>query len=276
MKYEQLKQIRHVALDLDGTIYTDDQAFPEALHFLKAIQSAGISRTFVTNNCSRSRDDYLTKLHKMGIDAAPEEVYSSAHATIKYLQLQYSAVQDLFIVGTQSLVEEFQRHGFNVVNEDHTNNPDAVVVGFDPDLPFSQLCKASYWISQQVPYFATHPDKVCPTKAKTVLLDCGSICAAIRSATGREPLAIPGKPNPEMLSGILTAHRLRPDQLAMVGDRIYTDMAMAQAADVLSVLVLTGEATESDAQQTPNPPDYVVDTIADFGELLLHSRSSST
>jgi len=146
--------------------------------------------------------------------------------------------------------------------------PDAVVVGFDTDLTFARLCRAAYWIKQGKPFIATHPDKVCPTDEPTVLVDCGSVCAALEKATGRAPDKVLGKPDPSMLRGILHRHSLASDELAMVGDRLYTDMAMAHRAGALGVLVLTGEATTEDAARHSPAPDLVVAGLDEFGERL--------
>ena len=105
-----------------------------------------------------------------------------------------------------------------------------MLVGFDQTLTYARLCRAAWWITQGKPYFATNPDRVCPTDQPTVLVDCGSITAALQTATGCAPKAVLGKPDPAMLEGILRGHHLAAEKLAMVGDRLYTDMAMARRA----------------------------------------------
>jgi NagD protein len=146
--------------------------------------------------------------------------------------------------------------------------PDAVVVGFDKTLAYPRLCRAAWWISRDKPYFATNPDRVCPTDQPTVLVDCGAICAALEAATGKKPAAILGKPDPAMIRGILHRHNLQPHHLAMVGDRLYTDMEMAHRAGALGVLVLTGESQAEDAAQHSPAPDLVVADLAEFGAQL--------
>jgi HAD superfamily hydrolase (TIGR01450 family) len=149
-----------------------------------------------------------------------------------------------------------------------------VIVGFDTSLVFSKLCRAAYWIERGKPFIATHPDLVCPTDAPTVLVDCGSICAALEKATGRSLDAVLGKPDPNMLLGILERHKLSPKQLAMVGDRLYTDMEMARRAGVLGVLVLTGESTAGRVAQSNLPVDLIVPDLGAFGEKLRFSAKS--
>ena len=122
-----------------------------------------------------------------------------------------------------------------------------------------------------LPFLATHPDLIVPTDEPTMRVDCGAICACLSAATGRQPVVL-GKPDPAMLRDLCTRHGLEPDETAMVGDRIYTDMAMAQRAGALSVLVLSGEATAEDAAAMPTPPDMVVANVSEFGERLEHAR----
>jgi hypothetical protein len=119
--------------------------------------------------------------------------------------------------------------------------PQAVVVGFDMTLSYDRLCKAAYWISTGLPFIATHPDMVCPTDQSTVLVDCGAICACLTAATGRWPVVL-GKPDPAILLNLCVRHAVAPEEMAMVGDRIYTDIVMAQKAGAVAVLVLSGEA----------------------------------
>ena len=268
----RLKRIRHVALDMDGTIYSGKTLFPCTLPFLKTLRELEIGHTFLTNNSSKSRDDYLRQLQGLGIPTAPTELYTSTEATISFLKNKHSDVRRLFVLGTPSLRAEMAEAGFAMTTDDAKDEPDAVVVGFDTSLVFDRLCRAAYWIKRGKLFVATHPDKICPTDQPTVLVDCGSICAALEQATGRKPDAVLGKPDPVMLSGILERHKLRPDNLAMVGDRLYTDMAMARRVGALGVLVLTGETTAAEAAATHQRADVVVSDLEALGDLMRKSR----
>jgi NagD protein len=146
--------------------------------------------------------------------------------------------------------------------------PDAVIVGFDTSLSYPRLCRAAWWIRNGLAYIATNPDKICPTDLPTVLVDCGSICAAIEKATGRTPDVVIGKPEPRMLDGIMHRYNLRADEIAMVGDRIYTDILMAKHTNALGILVLTGETKEEDLKNSAVMPDVVLKDLTELGELL--------
>jgi|SRR5665647_24609 len=271
---DRLREIKHVVLDMDGTIYNGNTLFPFTISFLENLKKLRIGHSFLTNNPSKSLNDYLIDLEKMGISATCEEIYTSALATIDYLHKNHPLVKRLFILGTPSMINEFEDAGFMSTKDDANDIPDAIIVGFDKTLVYSRLCRAAWWISKNILYAATNPDKVCPTDEPVILVDCGSICSCLEQATGRQPDIVIGKPDPRMLEGILLRHQLRPSQIAMVGDRIYTDLRMAHEAKTLGVLVLTGETTIEVAQLSNFKPDIIADDLAQFGKMLSDSRKN--
>jgi len=269
----QLRRIQHVALDMDGTIYCGGTLFPFTNPFLSLLKKLDIGFTLLTNNSSKSVEDYIVHLRRLGICVTEEQLCTSTHLTIKFLKEEMAAVRRIFLLGTASMSREISAAGFGLAEDDPADEPDAVLVGFDTGLTFSRLCRAAYWIKQGKPFIASHVDRVCPTDQPTVLVDCGSVCAALTEATGRKPDAVLGKPDPRMLGEVLLRHELRPQNLAMVGDRLYTDMVMAQRTGALGVLVLTGEATAAEAASHLPTLDLVVQDVAQFGEMLKAARN---
>ena len=265
---ERLRRIRHVALDMDGTIYMGMSLFSCTKPFLSGLKELGISYSFLTNNPSKSIDDYLHKLSKLGIEATREEMYTTALATIDYIKSHHPAAKRLFLLGTPSMIAEFEAAGFESTADSAEDVPDVVVAAFDMTLAYPRLCRAAWWVSRGIPYIATNPDRVCPTDQPVVLVDCGSICKCIEHATGRTPDIVLGKPDPNMLTGIKERHGLRADEIAMVGDRIYTDVAMAHNAGAMGVLVLSGETTEEIAAAADPQPDVTALSLKEFGDLL--------
>ena len=262
-----LSRVRHVVLDMDGTLYKGTRLFAQTVPFLENLRKVGSGRTFLTNNTSRSKADYVAKLRQMSIDAQIEEIYTPAESVIAYLHRHLPDVKRIAILGTPSLERELEEAGF----ASDWESPEAVVVGFDTTLTYERLCRAAYWISRDLPFLATHPDLVCPTDQPTVLVDCGAICACLTAATDRTPIVF-GKPNPSILKELGDRLQIKQDEMLMVGDRIYTDMKMAHEAGVPSALVLTGEARIEQLSTLQHKPDFVVADVGELGEMLVSAQ----
>ena len=284
----KLSKVKHVALDMDGTIYLGNNIFPYTLEFLRRLDGAGIGYSFLTNNPTKSVADYLKKLAGMGIEAGEDNMYTTSLAAIDYIKRTWPGAKRLFLLGTPSMISQFEKAGFESCEDSADDRPDVLVVAFDPTLVYSRLCRASWWAAQGVPYVATNPDRVCPTDLPTILVDCGSLQKCIEHATGRRPDIVLGKPDPTMLDGIRLRHGLQPEEILMAGDRIYTDTAMAHNANAVGCLVLSGETTLQTALdvaanqktceargETPEfyAPDFIVRDIAELGDLLIESRA---
>ena len=275
----KLAKIKHLALDMDGTIYLGANLFPFTIGFLDSMDAIGVKHSFLTNNPTKSVADYLHKLEGMGIHATEDNMYTTSLAAIDYIKKTYPKAKRLFMLGTPSMVSQFEKAGFEACADDPDDVPDVLVVAFDTTLVYPRLCRAAWWAAQGIPYVATNPDRVCPTDLPVILVDCGSLQKCIEHATGRRPDIVLGKPDPTMLRGIMDRHGLQPEEIAMIGDRIYTDTAMAHNAGAVGVLVLSGETTletaekvAEDARTNPNPefypPDVIVRDIAELGELI--------
>ena len=283
---DKLSKIKRLALDMDGTIYLGSTLFPFTIDFLDSMKNAGVGYSFLTNNPTKSVADYLKKLEGMGIHADNDNMYTTSLAAIDYIKSHYPQARRLFLLGTPSMISQFEKAGFESCSDDPDDVPDVLVVAFDPTLVYSRLCRASWWASQGIPYVATNPDRVCPTDQRTILVDCGSICRCIESASGRKPDITLGKPDPNMLYGIMDKYGLKPEEVAMVGDRIYTDTATAHNAGAFGVLVLSGETTletaakvAADAASNPDPefypPDLIVRDVKELGDLIIACRAEN-
>ncbi len=281
---EKLRPLKHLALDMDGTIYLGSNLFPFTIGFLDSMEKAGVGHSFLTNNPTKSVADYLHKLEGMGIHATEDNMYTTSLAAIDYIRKTYPEAKRLFMLGTPSMVSQFEKAGFEACADDPDDVPDVLVVAFDTTLVYPRLCRAAWWAAQGIPYVATNPDRVCPTDQRVILVDCGSLQRCIEHATGRKPDIVLGKPDPTMLYGIMDRHGIKPEVIAMVGARIYTDTAMAHNAGAVGVLVLSGETTletalkvAEDARTNPNPefypPDVIVRDIAELGELILAAKA---
>lgn len=164
-------------MDMDGTIYRGEELFPTTLPFLRRLESLGIGYTFLTNNSSRSVDDYIEHLYKFGIRIRRKQMFTSTLNAVAFLKSGHPASKRLFMIGTEVFRREMEEYGFHDVNM--TDEPDAVVTAFDTALSYERLCKAAWWIKRGKLWIATHPDTECPTERDTTLIDCGSITACL-------------------------------------------------------------------------------------------------
>ncbi len=267
--FRRLEQIKHIVLDLDGTIYTGETIFSYTIDFLDTLGRLGISYSFLTNNSSKSSSDHLTKLQAMGVNVSLENLFTSADATIYFINTHYPEWRRLFILGTPSLIAQFESSGFIVLDENSKEDPDALLVSFDTSLTYAGLCRAAWWAKQGKPYITTNPDLVCPSDEEVVLIDCGAIALCLEAATGRRPDKVLGKPQAEILTGLIASKNMEVNQVAMVGDRIYTDMLTAHNAGSLGILVLSGEADLDDVNESPISLDLILPSIKELGQLML-------
>ena len=268
----QLARLRYVALDMDGTIYMGNTIFPYTIPFLEKLDRLGIEYSFLTNNPTKSLDAYIEKLRRLGIPCRQDQMYSTATATIDYIKTHFPEARRLFLLGTPSMISQFEEAGFISCADDPADVPDVVVAAFDMTLQYSRLCRCAWWVSKGLPYIATNPDWVCPTDEDTILVDCGSICKCIEGATGRRPDIFIGKPNPDILFGVLHSKGVDPSEAAIVGDRIYTDVRTGINAGAMGVLVLSGETTMSIAKASDVVPTLICRDIEEFGDLLEEAR----
>ena len=252
---------------MDGTIYRGKRLFDCTLPFLRGLDEHQIGYSFLTNNTSKSQADYVAKLASLGISTSTNAIFTAADHFIDWAKTNKPETTRLCIVGTPSLVSHLGEAGYS----DDWDSPEAVLVGYDPALCLERLGRAAYWIDKGLPFYATHPDRVCPTDQPTVLIDCGSICACITAATGRLPLVF-GKPSPDILHALCRKLSIKRTQALMIGDRLYTDIAMARDAGVASILVLTGEATLSDIAASDIAPDFIAEDIGVVGECLAEAN----
>lgn len=252
---ELLRSIRLYLFDMDGTLYLGNQLFSFTTELLKRIRDTGRRYLFMTNNSSKSVEDYIKKLGKLGISAAREDFITSSQATAYYLKQNFPNHR-LYVCGTQSLKKELMMEGFTVT--EHLPDVDCIVMGFDTELTFQKLEDVSRLLltREGIPYIATNPDYVCPTEFGSVP-DCGSVCDMIYNATGKRPVVI-GKPSPLMPQLAMAQYGYSKEETAVVGDRIYTDIKSGLNAGITGILVMSGETTQEILEQSEEKPNLVL------------------
>ena len=258
----ELKEKKLFLLDMDGTIYLDDNLFDGTLEFLEHVKSSGGRYLFLTNNSSRGVDSYVEKLRRLGIPAAAEDFLTSVDATIAFLKKKYGpdALQKkIYLMGTESFRSQMEDEGFLLI-ETPDEDTDILLMGFDRELTYRKLEDASWLLTcGDVEYFATNPDWVCPTAWGSVP-DCGSMAQMLEHATGRMPYFI-GKPQPDMVLMALEKYGCSTEEAVLIGDRLYTDIACGYNAGIDTIFVLSGEGTLADVETSETKPTYIIENI---------------
>lgn len=252
-------------LDMDGTIYLDNDLFDGTTDFLNYVNSIGGRYLFLTNNSSKSATKYVEKLKALGIEATTDDMLTSAFATSLYLKKHHSG-EKIYVLGTTALKEELIRDGHQIYDT-LQDDIDCLVMGFDTELCFQKLEDACILLNRGIPYIATNPDFVCPTWYGSVP-DCGSVAIMLKNATGRMPKFI-GKPEPEMVYLALERTGFKKEDAIMLGDRLYTDIASGANAGIDTGLMLSGEATLDDYEKSDIKPTFVFENIRQFLNFLI-------
>ena len=250
----KLEGVKAVFLDLDGTIYLGGNLIPGALEFLARCEEKGVQRYFLSNNSSKSVEQYVAKLHKMNIPCNGDDILLSTHDLLSWLQAK--GVTKTWAIATKGMCDMMESAGISTRDE----HPEFVVLGYDTEINYEKISTASIHMHKGVPLVASHPDMVCPSP-KGGLPDVGAYLAMLKVTTGQDPVHITGKPNPGMIMHKIEELGLNPSECAMVGDRLYTDMEMAIQVGCVSVLVLSGEATQEDLEESGKEVSVVVDSV---------------
>ena len=248
-------------VDLDGTVYLGDKVIHGAKEFLAKLKVMGKHVYFISNNSSKSKVDYVKKLHSMGIEVSEEDIVLSTEGVIHFLLNE--GIKDIFVIGTESMKQEFKRADITV----ESSNPTYVVLGYDTELTYPTICKAALLLQRGVPLIVTHMDKVCPTPNGPIP-DVGSILALFQTATGITPFKVFGKPNPEMILHIIERHNVTPEKIVIIGDRLYTDMKLARHVGCGFICVLSGETQREDIEDVKDYPDLIVKNIGELVDFL--------
>ena len=259
------KNIKLFVLDLDGTFYLGDQLLPNSLRFVERVHDTGREFVFFTNNSSKTPELYIEKLRRMGLEITHEDIMTSGDVCIDYLQKNHSG-ESVYVMGTEALRREFDRAGIRLIDDNSTETPDVVACAFDTELTYHKLERACTYIRSGAVFLATHEDINCPTE-EGFIPDLGAMCAAISLSTGCFPKYL-GKPHAETVDKIVTATGFAPENIAFVGDRLYTDVAAGVNNGATGILVLSGETKEEDVAASPTKPDAIFSDLGEITDLL--------
>ncbi len=258
----KLSDISLFLLDMDGTIYLGNRLFDCTKPFLETVRTQGKRYLFLTNNSSKDRMAYVEKLARLGIDAAPDDVFTSGEATTIRLRETMPGAS-VAVFGMPTLEREFREAGFTLVER----APDVVVLGFDQAFDYAKMTRLCDLVREGRPYIATHPDFNCPVE-HGFIPDIGAVIAYVKASTGREPDEVIGKPHAGIVEAIVRKYGVPKERVCMVGDRLYTDIALGAEAGIATVLVYSGETSRADAAASPHKPTWAFDDLSGIREAL--------
>lgn len=259
------KNIRDVELfvfDLDGTVYIGDKEIEGSFEAVNTLRRLGKRICFFTNNSSRMHTDYIARLNNLGLRVYADEIYTSGQVTCEYLLDNYRG-KKVYLLGNERLKSEFELYGIELTETE----PDIAVIGFDTSLTYERLYSLCKFVNKGIVYIATHPDYFCPFE-ECPMPDVGAMIEAVRLTVGRVPDIVMGKPHKIAGERLAAKYNLPAKKIAMVGDRLYTDVAFGKNCGFVSVLVLSGETDAAMAAGSKIKPDYVLESVKDIIPLI--------
>ncbi len=262
-----LKNKKLFLFDIDGTIAIGDTFYDGSRELLDYIDSVGGKAYYITNNSTKSNADYVKKFEKcFGVKTTENQFITSGFMTKYFLKDTYYD-KKIFVVGTDSYVEDLRSSGLKVTTEVE-DDIELVVVAYDSELNYEKLIKVSQVLFEKdVPFYATNPDLRCPIDFGFIP-DCGAICDMITATTDKKPVYL-GKPNKKVVEMCLLDSGFSKEETIVVGDRLYTDIACGINAGVDTCVLFTGEAKKEDMKDTPYKATYEFENVRTFLEAIL-------
>jgi arabinose operon protein AraL len=259
-----MRRFQGYVFDLDGTIYLGERAVPGAPETVRCLREAGCRVTFVSNKPLQPRERYAEKLTRLGIPTDPADVLTSAHVLGRWLAAQAPGAR-VFVVGEPPLLAELAAFGLHITNgTEHGAEADFVVAAFDRTFDYGKLNTAFQAIRQGARFVATNADRTCPVEGGEIP-DAAAVIGALEGCTGQKVELVAGKPSSLIIeAGLARMGGLPPEHCLVVGDRLETDVAMAQRAGAASAVVLTGITRREDLARSSIQPDYVLESVAEI------------
>lgn len=260
----RLKDKKLFLLDLDGTLYIEEKAFPRTKEFLDKVKENKAQYIYLSNNSSRGKDAYVSKMERLGIQADVSEFISSVDVTIDYLQDKYPEGTRIFLVGTQTTADQMRSAGLKIETRlpaGWEDLPPVAVLSYDTEITYKKIEEFTVMLMAGKDYVATHPDMLCPA-SYGMAVDIGCYIDMFRTATGRTPLII-GKPQPQMVYKAMKQCGVKPEETVIIGDRLHTDIACGVNAGIDSIFVLSGDHKREDIEKYGIQPTYIFNDIGE-------------
>ena len=261
----KLKNKKLFLLDIDGTVCKGENLIDGASDFLYKVRENNGDFVFITNNATKSTNDYINQFKKLGISTNEKNFITAGYATIQYLKENYKD-KLIYVLASKSFITELKQNNIKITDDYNNKNIKCVLISYDNELTYDKLSGAcKLLLNKNVDYLATNPDLVCPVEFG-YLPDCGAICQMIEHAVKRKPYFI-GKPEAAIIDLAIKNNNYTKQDALIVGDRIYTDIMCGHRSGVDTALVLTGEATTEDVEKSEIKPNYIFNSLSELGEI---------
>lgn len=263
-----LDDVRALIIDLDGVLWLGDTPLPGLHEFFSLLHQRRLPYVLASNNATATPASVHAKLQRMGVDASPERILTSAEATAAYLQQRLEPRSGVLVVGEEGLRQALVAAGFILRN--HADGVRAVVVGLDRQATYDSLKEAAFALQQGALFVGTNPDLTYPTE-RGLVPGAGALIALLQAVSGVSPVII-GKPEPHLFQCALDRLGVEARHAVVVGDRLETDVLGGERAGLRTALLLTGVATELSLAESPIHPTWV---FAGLPELTQALRAST-
>ena len=254
-KIETLSNLRNLIIDMDGVLYRGSEAIPGTRGFLDFLREQGIGFVLATNNSTRTPQQFVDKLSRMGVTAHADEVLTSALATVGYLSNIAPPGTRVFAIGQDGLQTALREAGFELVEQE----AEYVVAGMDFGLCLERLAEAALQIRAGAKFIGTNPDRTFPSE-RGIVPGAGSLLAYLETATSVTPVII-GKPETSMMEQALVRMGARKETTAVLGDRLETDILAGQRTGLFTILVLSGITDKAMLANSEIQPDLTFDDV---------------
>ena len=245
---------------MDGVIWRGDAPIGDLPVIFSHIRERGLKYIFATNNSTKSSEQYTERLKGFGVTIEPWQVVTSSQGAAHVMAQKFPRGTKVFIIGEDGVRLALEEKGFEILSMENASKAQAVVMGMDRGVNFQKICEASLLVRAGVPFYATNPDKTFPTPRGEVP-GAGAWISIITTATKTEPIYA-GKPSPFMMELSLERLGTKMEETLVVGDRLETDIAAGQAVGCPTALVLSGVATQAQADEWKPNIDFIADDLS--------------